>query len=586
MKLTTSYKFKIISTPGQQIFLDSYFNRFAKVVSFFANKIPQIEKDQNDVYLLIKKDKDGTQGFNGVCTFCKNQYRVCKEHKLEGKGKNDRNKICKKCKQMSLIVRKSQDGNELICAKCWNKEFSIRKILYATNKRRRSKYGDVRDAVKMAGKTEYSLAFKRANDTLKSYKKQLAGVKLNIYRTDKKRVEWQEVLSSIRITRQVINEWQERYKNNEKVLENLEDIEKNLANNNVTARFIVPHQLGQRVDRYKHILFRDNLSKGKTERTIYKTVDALEKTLDRLNKRLKEAKIAFRGNVVDLQDTAVKNISNEYIKLSIDGKLEQFALNIDKVKAKKGKEWLSDILKKISESKLKYPLLLKRDGNFYLSYPLVRDLENPKIHPRTKVMGIDRGVNQIAVCSVLDNPTSKPSNIMFFSGKDLMKEKIKYHLIRKKLTGTKGVNNRRGKFGKKVSRTSDLLLHNISRRIVDQANSLKPVVITMEDLNMIQGEKRIKRTNATKERKISFKLSNFTYGKLQKLIKYKALIAGIPVLFVPPEYTSQLCYKCSKSGNRNSGFFHCKSCGNKINADLNGAINVAKSGFDKINMLQ
>lgn len=586
MRLTTSYKFKINPTLEQEFFLAAYFNRFAKAVNFFANKIPQIEKEQNYIYIFIKRDKDGVQGFNGICSFCKKQYKTCKNHKEEGKSKNDRNKMCKQCRQVCLIIRKTLDGTKLICKKCWNREFSIRKILYATNKRKRSEYGDVRDASKMVGKTEYSLAFKRANDTLKSYKKQLSRFKSDIYRTDEKRIEWQEVLNNLKITPKVISEWQERYKNNVKILADLKAIGKNLASKNITAKFIVSRQQGQRVDRYKHFLFRDNLSKGKTERVIRKTIDALEKTLEKLNKRLKETKITFKGNIVDLQNTAVKNINEEFVKLNIDGKQEQFALNLGKVKTKKGKDWLLDILKKINEGELKYPLLLKDNNNFYLSYPLVREFGSPQIQLGSKVMGIDRGVNQIAVCTVLDHPTSKPSNIVFFSGKDLMREKIKYQLIRKKLTGTKGVNNRRRKFGKKVSRMSDLLLHNISRHIINQAVALKPLVIAMENLNITQGEKRVRRSSAKKQKKINFMLSNFTYGKLQNLIEYKALVDGIPILSVPPEYTSQQCYKCGKSGDRNSGFFHCRNCGKKINADLNGAINIAKAGFERMNMIQ
>ncbi len=93
MKITTSYKFKLQLTPEQEIFLTNYFNRFAKAVNFFANKIPLVEKDQNDVYLLIKKEEDGTRGLKGVCTFCKGEYRTCKEHKPEGRGRNDRNKL-------------------------------------------------------------------------------------------------------------------------------------------------------------------------------------------------------------------------------------------------------------------------------------------------------------------------------------------------------------------------------------------------------------------------------------------------------------------------------------------------------------
>lgn len=584
IKLTTSYSFKLTPALSQEDFLKSYFNRFSKAVNFFAKKIQIVEKEQQNNYEFIKKDKNGNQGLNGKCSYCLKIYTSCKEHKPEGKSRNDRNKVCKACEQKSLIIRKKKNGRELVCGKCWNKEFSIRKILYATGNRKRSQYGDVRDATKFGGDTEYSLAFKRANDTLNSHKKQLNGVRSTIFTTQRRALEWQEVLDNDKVTTSTLKKWLQRYKNNVGVLDVLNRLKDEIKQKSITSRFVLPRQQNQRVDRYKHILFRDNPSRGKTESTIRRTIEALNKTVENLQKRLKEAKVLFKGNIVDLQDTSVKDINEQFVELSIDGKREKFALIVGAIKSERNKSWFLDILKKIKEGKRKYPLLLRKQGNFYLSYPLVQEFEEPKIDSKTKIMGIDRGVNQTAVTTVIDKPDGKPHYIKFYPGRGLMTQKIKYQLIRKKFTGTKSVNKRRTRFGKKVARISDYMLHNFSKQIVNQAAELKPIVIAMEKLKITQGEKRIKRGVALRERKIRFMLSNFTYGKLQKLIEYKALKSEIPVRFINPEYTSQMCSMCHKTGERNKGFFKCTNsgCSYKINADLNAAINIANSLYKEI----
>ena len=43
---------------------------------------------------------------------------------------------------------------------------------------------------------------------------------------------------------------------------------------------------------------------------------------------------------------------------------------------------------------------------------------------------------------------------------------------------------------------------------------------------------------------LNYKLSLFDYGKIAKLIKYKAEIEGIPLYQIDPAYTSQNCAKC------------------------------------------
>lgn len=553
MELTTSYKFKLLPTEEQRNFLQDYFLRFGKAVNFAAKKYLLVEKSQQATYEFIK------EGIEGICSYCRNSYKSCSEHKPEGKNFRDRNKICKTCKQKSLLNRRKKSGKEFVCQKCWNSEFSIRKILYATRGRKRSKFGDIKDAAKLPG-TEYALAFKRADDTLKALKKQQSRIKRTIGYLERKLQEWKDVIENKIVT--------------------LNDGKK------VSARYILPRKIGQKVDRFKHIFRKDDENqKGKTESRINQEIKSSMKTIEKLNKRLKELKIQFGGSIVDLQNSSVKNINDKFVELSIDGRREKFVIAIENVHSDKSKKWLLEVIQRIRNGEPRYPLLLRKSDSFYLSYPIRHELEPPKVEPGAKLIGIDRGVNQIAVMAVIDKPKGNPNHIKFYSGKELMGLKNKYQLISKKFTGTKSVNKRRTEFGRKVSRISDYLIHNISRTIVNQAKELKPSVIVMEDLKLIQGEKRAKRTTVKKEKKINYMLSNFLYGKLQKLIEYKSLQAGIPVRYVDPRNTSRTCYKCGSIDERNrksQSFFKCISCGHKMHADLNAAINIANSLYKEI----
>ena len=68
-----------------------------------------------------------------------------------------------------------------------------------------------------------------------------------------------------------------------------------------------------------------------------------------------------------------------------------------------------------------------------------------------------------------------------------------------------------------------------------------------------------------------------SYYRLTEYIKYKAEWEGIPVLAIPEYNTSKTCHRCGKEGKRVSqGLFKCPNCGLEYNADLNGAINIAK----------
>jgi transposase len=76
-------------------------------------------------------------------------------------------------------------------------------------------------------------------------------------------------------------------------------------------------------------------------------------------------------------------------------------------------------------------------------------------------------------------------------------------------------------------------------------------------------------------RKFNRKPSGFPYFNIYKYLMYKAALAGIKVIKVFEDWTSQTCRKCNQRGTRRTqGLFTCNSCGEE-NADRNAAFNIA-----------
>lgn len=108
--------------------------------------------------------------------------------------------------------------------------------------------------------------------------------------------------------------------------------------------------------------------------------------------------------------------------------------------------------------------------------------------------------------------------------------------------------------------------HDISNKIVKFAIKHKVEQINLELINIKDINSEI--------------LRNWSFGELQRLIEYKALKEGIKVKYIDPYHTSQLCSECGhwEKGQRiNQAQFKCKNCDFETNADLNAAINIAKS---------
>lgn len=205
--------------------------------------------------------------------------------------------------------------------------------------------------------------------------------------------------------------------------------------------------------------------------------------------------------------------------------------------------------------------------NGRLFFVLIADKKAPKSKTPKTVLGVDLGVNNIAVCS----------NNIFFNSKHLKNIKGKYQYLRRKLQsiGTRSAKRKLKKLSGRERRFVTDLNHCISKQLV----SMPFDAIAFEKLNIRKAKKNGKRFNK--------KLGSWSYAQLQAFSTYKAEEIGQTTLFVNPKHTSQTCSVCGHKikTNRSGTLFLCKSCGFELHSDLNASRNIANLGMSKIGRL-
>jgi IS605 OrfB family transposase len=207
--------------------------------------------------------------------------------------------------------------------------------------------------------------------------------------------------------------------------------------------------------------------------------------------------------------------------------------------------------------------LVVKKQKVYLHISFEKDVED--IKSNGKFLGVDRGINQLAVTS--DNK--------FYSGDKLKFICQKRKTLRSNLqkNGSKSAKRHLKKLSGKEKRFKADLNHKISKEII---NSLNPGdTIALEKLTGIRNRKVRKRQRAA--------LNSWNYYQLEQFLIYKAIARGINVVYVNPAYTSQKCSKCGnidKKNRKNQANFCCKACGFKLNADLNASRNISVRALD------
>ena len=263
--------------------------------------------------------------------------------------------------------------------------------------------------------------------------------------------------------------------------------------------------------------------------------------------------------------------------------------------------------------------------------PETAELNDFLADPNTLVMGVDLGIKCPAVSYSTDG------TVRFFgNGRENRYKRRKFYARRKKLQkakklrAIKRVSDKEARFMKERD-------HQVSRAIVNEAIRQGAKVIALEDLDGIRegctkstptrksrknvdkpkvdsvAESAKNSTDATtnigepvqlalfsesdaltkkerrKKRKLSKKqiaarrknnrsLNSWSFYRLAKFIEYKAVLAGIRLVYVNPYKTSQRCPVCGMERKAKDRKYVCE-CGFHAHRDIVGAINIARNAF-------
>src|SRR3989440_689672 len=113
------------------------------------------------------------------------------------------------------------------------------------------------------------------------------------------------------------------------------------------------------------------------------------------------------------------------------------------------------------------------------------------------------------------------------------------------------------KYGEKQRNRVQPLLHNVSKKIVDEAKTLLYAIV----IERLTGIRRLYHRGNGQSRHYRARMNSWSYGELQRQIEYKARWERVKVIYVPSRDTSKQCsicgYKTLESTRRRLWCPHC-----------------------------
>jgi len=184
----------------------------------------------------------------------------------------------------------------------------------------------------------------------------------------------------------------------------------------------------------------------------------------------------------------------------------------------------------------------------------------------TGFLGIDSNLENVTVAD-------SSGDIVRYSVAKVAEIKSQYRQVKSHFTRN-DVRVKRtvwGKYGQRERRRVDQALHKVSAEIVKRAER-GGLGIGMEKLT---GIRRLYSRRNNRGVESRFRLNSWSFAELQRKIEYKALWAGVPVIYVNPRGTSTECSKCGRrmkpEENRKQ---RCACCGLEEDRDVNAARNI------------
>lgn len=302
---------------------------------------------------------------------------------------------------------------------------------------------------------------------------------------------------------------------------------------------------------YRDVRMRFGLSANLAVRAIARVAPRLAKAKTR-NSTFKPTSIDYDARIFSFRET------DWTVSLTLLNSRERFGLDIG--------EWQRKTLKGQSPTSA---ILCKKGKDYFIDIQVKEPTPTPDQPSGT--LGVDLGIKSIAT---LSDGTS-------FDGATLNAYRLKRHKVRKALQSKahKGSSSTRKNTRRTLKRLSGKerryqkwINHQISKKIVETAKT-NGQAIALENLKGIRD-----RTNPRLRKSQRGLHNSWAFYQLAEFVRYKAARAGVVVVSVDPHYTSQTCSCCRHFGQRQGKCFSCSNCGAILDADLNGAKNIAAVG--------
>ncbi len=224
---------------------------------------------------------------------------------------------------------------------------------------------------------------------------------------------------------------------------------------------------------------------------------------------------------------------------------------------------------------------IKREGDAWYVV-LACEVEHEQLEECQEAVGIDLGLLHFATLSTgetIENPRH-------YRKAEQRLERLQQALSRKK----RGSHRRRkavkqvAKAHRKVANQRRDFLHRQSRKLVKAYGTM--VFEELQPANMSKRPKPKQDENgkylpngAAAKGGLNKSIGDAGWGLFQQFCTYKAANAGRAVLFVNPQYTSQVCSGCGQVRQKNlSERWHSCACGTELDRDHNAALNILALG--------
>lgn len=231
-------------------------------------------------------------------------------------------------------------------------------------------------------------------------------------------------------------------------------------------------------------------------------------------------------------------------------------------------EWQKEYIENLISKKYKKGSadLVKKGKDYFFHIVIGKEVEFNKNKDYNPI-GIDVGINNLAVININGKPK-------FFNGKRAIATKKHFNKIKAIYQNRNNLKMLEAIKGKE-QRYFNHINNEISFWIINQAKTLENPVIVMEDLTYILETTKVRK----KQRYVH---QTWAFRRLQNMIQYKSIWEGIPVVYIRPEFTSQVCPKCLSTNKRHKHTYKCKHCSYEANADFVGATNIRKKFLEGI----